>query len=104
MIGKLVRATILIAGFLLVMQAFGISVTGVLAMGGVGGLVVGFAARDLLANLFGTIMIFIDKPFKVGDWVGRRTGKSKERSKKSTGEPYYRTFDKRPLRAEFAFC
>ena len=98
MIGKLVRATILIAGFLLVMQAFGISVTGVLAMGGVGGLAVGFAARDLLANLFGTIMIFIDKPFKVGDWV-----RSPDREIEGTVEEInwratiIRTFDKRPL-------
>ena len=98
MIGKLIRATILIAGFLLVMQAFGISVTGVLAMGGVGGLAIGFAARDLLANLFGTIMIFIDKPFKVGDWV-----RSPDREIEGTVEEInwratiIRTFDKRPL-------
>ena len=98
MIGKLLRATISIAGFLLVMQAFGISVTGVLAMGGVGGLAVGFAARDLLANLFGTIMIFIDKPFRVGDWV-----RSPDREIEGTVEEInwratiIRTFDKRPL-------
>ncbi|MDC0213536.1 mechanosensitive ion channel family protein [Gammaproteobacteria bacterium] len=98
MMGKLVRAAILITGFLLVMQAFGISVTGVLAMGGVGGLAIGFAARDLLANIFGTIMIFIDKPFKVGDWV-----RSPDREIEGTVEEInwratiIRTFDKRPL-------
>ena len=98
MIGKLVRAVILITGFLLVMQAFGISVTGVLAMGGVGGLAIGFAAQDLLANIFGTIMIFIDKPFKVGDWV-----RSPDREIEGTVEEInwratiIRTFDKRPL-------
>ena len=83
---------------LLVMQAFGISVTGVLAMGGVGGLAIGFAARDLLANIFGTIMIFIDKPFRVGDWV-----RSPDREIEGTVEEInwratiIRTFDKRPL-------
>jgi MscS family membrane protein len=98
MLGKLIRATILITGFLLVMQAFGISVTGVLAMGGVGGLAIGFAARDLLANIFGTIMIFLDKPFKVGDWV-----RSPDREIEGTVEEInwratiIRTFDKRPL-------
>ncbi len=98
MMGKLIRAAILITGFLLVMQAFGISVTGVLAMGGVGGLAIGFAARDLLANIFGTIMIFIDKPFKVGDWV-----RSPDREIEGTVEEInwratiIRTFDKRPL-------
>ncbi len=98
MIGKLVRAAILITGFLLVMQAFGISVTGVLAMGGVGGLAIGFAAQDLLANIFGTIMIFIDKPFRVGDWI-----RSPDREIEGTVEEInwratiIRTFDKRPL-------
>ena len=98
MMGKLIRAAILITGFLLVMQAFGISVTGVLAMGGVGGLAIGFAARDLLANIFGTIMIFIDKPFRVGDWV-----RSPDREIEGTVEEInwratiIRTFDKRPL-------
>jgi MscS family membrane protein len=41
----------------------------VLAMGGVGGIAVGFAAKDLLANFFGGLMIYLDRPFAVGDWI-----------------------------------
>ena len=40
-----------------------------LALGGVSGIAVGFAAKDLLANFFGALMIYLDKPFKIGDWV-----------------------------------
>jgi MscS family membrane protein len=41
----------------------------VLAFGGVGGIAIGFAAKDLLANFFGGLMVHLDRPFSVGDWV-----------------------------------
>ena len=68
-VGKLLRAATLITGLLLVLQAFGFSISGVLAFGGIGGIAIGFAARDLLANFFGALMIFLDRPFSVGDWI-----------------------------------
>lgn len=68
-IGKLLRAAILITGTLVILQTLGFSISGILAMGGVGGLAVGFAAKDLLANFFGGLTIYLDKPFKVGDWI-----------------------------------
>lgn len=66
-IAKLMRITITITGILIGMQALGFSVTGVMAAGGVGGLAIGFAAKDLLANFFGALMIYLDRPFAVGD-------------------------------------
>ncbi len=51
------------------MQTMGLSITGVLTFGGIGGIAVGFAAQDLLANLFGGLVIYLDRPFKVGDWI-----------------------------------
>ena len=68
-LAKLSKLTIAIIAVLVILQSCGISVSGVLAAGGVGGLVVGFAAKDLLANLFGGLTIYMDKPFKVGDWI-----------------------------------
>jgi MscS family membrane protein len=97
-VGKLLRATVAITGTLLVLQAFGVSVSGVLAFGGIGGIAIGFAARDLLANFFGALMIFLDRPFSVGDWV-----RSPDRDIEGTVEDIgwrltrIRTFDKRPL-------
>ena len=97
-VGKLMRASAIITGTLLIMQAFGFSVSGVLAFGGIGGIAIGFAARDLLANFFGALMIFLDRPFSVGDWV-----RSPDREIEGTVEEIgwrltrIRTFDKRPL-------
>ena len=51
------------------MQELGLSISGLLAFGGVGGLVVGLAAKDLLSNFFGGLMIYFDRPFKVGEFI-----------------------------------
>ncbi|MCK7597319.1 mechanosensitive ion channel family protein [Microbulbifer sp. CAU 1566] len=97
-IGKLIRASIMITAAMVIMQRLGYSVSGVLAMGGIGGLAIGFAAKDLLANFFGGLMIYLDRPFKVGDWV-----RSPDREIEGTVEDIgwrltrIRTFDKRPL-------
>ena len=97
-VAKLLRASVIITGVLLVLQAFGFSISGVLAFGGIGGIAIGFAARDLLANFFGALMIFLDRPFSVGDWV-----RSPDREIEGTVEEIgwrltlIRTFDKRPL-------
>ena len=95
---KLLRATVFVTVTLIALQTFGISVSGVLAFGGVGGIAIGFAARDLLANFFGGLMIYLDKPFRVGEWV-----RSPDREIEGTVErigwrmSVIRTFDKRPL-------
>ena len=97
-VAKLVRASILITAALMALQSLGFSIAGVLAFGGLGGLAVGFAARDMLANFFGALMIFLDRPFKVGDWV-----RSPDREIEGTVEEIgwrltrIRTFDQRPL-------
>ena len=98
LIGKLLRAAVIITAFLLVLQSLGFSIAGVLAFGGLGGLAVGFAARDMLANFFGALMIFLDRPFSVGDWV-RSTDRDIEGTVEDIGwrVTRIRTFDQRPL-------
>ncbi len=97
-IGKLVRASILITAGLVMLQTLGFSISGVLAFGGIGGIAIGFAAKDLLANFFGGLMIYLDRPFAVGDWI-----KSPDREIEGTVEDIgwrltrIRTFDKRPI-------
>jgi len=97
-VGKLLRATVTITGVLLLLDAFGFSISGVLAFGGIGGIAIGFAARDLLANFFGAIMIFLDRPFSVGDWI-RSPDRDIEGTVEEIGwrQTRIRTFDKRPL-------
>jgi MscS family membrane protein len=68
-IGKLLRLTVIITSALVVLQTLGFSIAGVLAMGGIGGIAVGFAAKDLLANFFGGLIIYLDRPFTIGDWI-----------------------------------
>lgn len=68
-LSKLGRLTVVITATLVIMQALGFSVSGVLAAGGIGGIAVGFAAKDLLANFFGGLTIYLDRPFSVGEWI-----------------------------------
>jgi MscS family membrane protein len=68
-ISKLARLTVFITTALIAMQTLGFSVSGVLAAGGIGGIAVGFAAKDLLANFFGGLTIYLDRPFSVGEWI-----------------------------------
>ena len=68
-ISKLVRVSVLITATLVALQTLGFSVSGVLAFGGIGGLAVGFAAKDILANFFGGLTIYLDRPFIVGEWI-----------------------------------
>ena len=97
-VAKLLRLSVVITGILVVAQTMGVSVSGVLAFGGIGGIAVGFAAKDLLANFFGGLMVYLDRPYSVGDWV-----RSPDRSIEGTVEhigwrlTVIRTFDKRPL-------
>lgn len=66
---KLLKISLFITATLMSLQSFGVSITGVVAFGGIGGVAIGFAARDLLANFFGAMMIFFDRPFLVGDHI-----------------------------------
>jgi len=97
-IGKLLRGSVFLVASLVILQTLGYSISGVLAFGGVGGLAVGFAAKDLLANFFGGLMIYLDRPFKVGDWI-RSPDKEIEGTVVKIGWRLttIRTFDKRPL-------
>jgi len=97
-IGKLLRVSVFITGSLILLQTLGYSISGLLALGGVGGIAVGFAAKDLLANFFGGLMIYLDRPFKIGDWI-RSNDKEIEGTVEHIGWRLTRicTFDKRPL-------
>ncbi len=68
-IGKLVRAAVFITTALLVMQSLGLSIGGLVALGGVGGIALGFAAQSLVANLVGGLTIYASRPFHVGEWI-----------------------------------
>ena len=97
-VARLSRIVLWVIAGIMIMQSVGVSVSGLLAFGGVGGIAVGFAARDLLANFLGGLSIFLDRPFAVGDWI-----RSPDRELEGTVEDVgwrvtrIRTFDQRPL-------
>lgn len=97
-ISQLLRVAVIITATLVLLQTFNIPISGVLAFGGVGGIAVGFAAKDMLANFFGGLMIFLDRPFAIGDWI-RSPDKNIEGTVEHIGWRLtrIRTFEKRPL-------
>ena len=66
---KAVRVIIFLFGSLLVIQSLGFNVISLMAGLGLGGLALALAAKDSASNFFGSLMIFLDQPFKVGDVV-----------------------------------
>lgn len=66
---KGLRAFIVVMMALMLAQTLGYPISGVLASLGIGGLAVALAAKDSLANIFGSLMIILDRPFKIGDWI-----------------------------------
>lgn len=66
---KTLKVSVVIVGALIVLQNFGVNVTALLAGLGIGGVALAFAAQDTVANVFGTITILMDAPFKLGDFV-----------------------------------
>lgn len=97
-LAQLLTVSTLITVLLIEMQLLGVPISGLLAFGGIGGAGIAFASKDLLANFFGGIILYLDRPFKVGDFI-----KSPDRRIEGTVEQIgwrltrLRTFDKRPL-------
>ena len=68
-LSTLAKYTLLIVGFVTALDSMGIKVGAVLASLGIAGLTIGFAARDSLSNVISGILIFLDRPFVIGDIV-----------------------------------
>jgi len=64
-----VRILVIIISVIVIAQNLGYSVSGLVASLGLGGAALALASKDTLSNLFGSFMIIVDKPFKVGDWI-----------------------------------
>lgn len=68
-VSKTLKIVVVIFGGLITFQNMGINVLSLMAGLGLGGLAFALAAKDTAANLFGSLMIFSDRPFRIGDWV-----------------------------------
>ena len=63
------KSIILIIAIMMVASEIGYDIKGVLAGLGLGGLAVALAAQDVLSQIFGCMVIVIDKPFVIADWI-----------------------------------
>ena len=66
---KVLYGIVILIGFLHILTLFGVDPTAVLAGASIGGIALAFAAQDSVKNMLGTIVIFLDKPFQLDDWV-----------------------------------
>lgn len=96
---QLVKSLVVIIALIMAFQTLGYNLTGLLAIGGAGGIIVGLAAKDTIANLFGGVMLHIERPFAIGDSILSNDHKSIAGTVEHIGMRTTRilTFEKRPL-------
>ena len=66
---KSIKILVTAGGVLFILDNLNINITALVTGLGVAGLGIAFAAQDTIANLFGSVTVFLDKPFQVGDWI-----------------------------------
>ena len=69
MVSGTVKVLLVTIGVLLVVQNLGYSVSSLITGLGIGGAALALASKDTLANMFGALVVFLDRPFNVGDWI-----------------------------------
>lgn len=69
LLSKFLRFLVVVLGFAVVAKEWGYDINGFVTGLGIGGLAFALAAKDTLANIFASMVIVIDKPFSVGDWI-----------------------------------
>ena len=96
-ISKFLTLLIIIVAALLTLGILKINYTALLAFGGLGGLAISWAAKDVIANFFGGLMIHINRPFSIGEWI-KSTNKNFEGVVEQIGwyTTQIRTLDRRP--------
>jgi len=97
-VGRVVRIAIVVTAVLVGLDTLGFNIAGLMAVGGIGGLAVGLASKDMLANFFGGVTVYIDRPFGIGDWILLKE-KGIEGVVEDIGwrQTTIRKFDKRPV-------
>jgi len=68
-VAKTLKIFLVLTGVLVMAQNMGYSISGLIASLGIGGIAIAMAAKDTISNVFGSIMILVDRPFSIGDWI-----------------------------------
>lgn len=69
LIHKTAKVLVSVVGLLFIAQSMGSDLTALLTGLGIGGLAMALAAKDTLANFFGSLTVLVDRPFQIGDWI-----------------------------------
>ena len=97
-LAKVISGLWMIFVVIFLLEHFGVPISSILAFGGMGSIVIGFAAKDLLGDFISGFLIYIDGGFDLGEWI-----KLEEPKLEGTVEyigwrvSRIRTFDDRPL-------
>lgn len=83
---RFLQVFIILGGILQLLSIFNVNITALIAGVSIGGLALALAAQDAVKNLIGSIMIFIDQPFQIGDYIsdGDESGTIEEVGFRST--------------------
>jgi MscS family membrane protein len=66
---NILKVVVIVAGAMAILSVWKINITPLIASAGIAGVAVALAAKDTLANFFGGLSIFVDKPYKIGDYI-----------------------------------
>lgn len=71
---NIAKVVVLVGAIMIILSAWEKDITPLIASAGIVGFAVAFAAKDTISNFFGGINVFMDKPYKIGDYVILDTG------------------------------
>lgn len=69
LVRKILKTFVIVVGIIAILRGFKFDIWPLLTGLSLGGLAFALAAQDTLKNLFGSLMIFVDRPFQIGDWI-----------------------------------
>ena len=69
LLDNIIKVVFLFFIVIIFLKRYGIEATSLLAGIGIGGLAIGFAAKETIANLFGSVALILDNAYKVGDYI-----------------------------------
>jgi len=95
---KCIEIAVYLIVLITLLAIFNIPVSGLIAVGGIGGAALAFANQSLIANMFSGMAIYFDRPFSIGDWIYTNDGKIEGTVEKiGLRLTKIRCFDKRPM-------
>ncbi len=69
LLGNVLKIAIIIGGLMSILSIWKVDITPLLASAGIVGVAVAVASKDTLSNFFGGISVYLDKPYRIGDYI-----------------------------------